>query len=160
MGVNVQAMVAMVVTSDFSTMAWALGAVRLAALGWAPTDVATAKAMVVLLLTAAGAVFAGEAAQRKATPAPMRLTAGLPSPPKHLRITTSEARAGRATHIFPLACGRLELGLWPCGRLEGKWLWMGTRSTTMMIAICFAFRPPSGSMRTIDFLHAGFLVIR
>ena len=58
MGANVQAMVAMVVTSDFSTMAWALGAVRLAALGWAPTDVATAKAMVVLLLTAAGAVFA------------------------------------------------------------------------------------------------------
>ena len=62
--------------------------------------------------------------------------------------------------VIPLACGRLELGLWPCGRLEGKWLWMGTRSTTMMIAICLAFRPPSGSMRTIDFLHAGFLVIR
>ena len=58
LGANVQAMVAMVVTSDFSTMAWALGAVRLGALGWAPTDVATARAMVVLLLTAAGAVFA------------------------------------------------------------------------------------------------------
>ena len=63
MGVNVQAMVAMVVTSDFSAMAWALGAVRLGALGWAPTGVATARAMVVavdslLLLTAARAVFA------------------------------------------------------------------------------------------------------
>ena len=58
MGANVQAMVAMVVTSDFSAMAWALGAVRLGALGWAPTGVATARAMVVavdslLLLTAA-----------------------------------------------------------------------------------------------------------
>ena len=29
----------------------------------------------------------------------------------------------------------------------------------MMIAICIAFRRPSGSMWTIDFLHAGFLVI-
>ena len=62
MGANVQAMVAMVVTSDFSAMAWALGAVRLGALGWAPTEVATARAMVVagdsLLLTAARAVFA------------------------------------------------------------------------------------------------------
>ena len=63
MGANVQAMVAMVVTSDFSAMAWALGAVRLGALGWAPTGVATARAMVVavdslLLLTAARAVFA------------------------------------------------------------------------------------------------------
>ena len=64
MRANVQAMVAMVVTSDFSPMAWALGAVRLGALGWAPTGVATARrAMVVavdslLLLTAARAVFA------------------------------------------------------------------------------------------------------
>ena len=62
MGANVQAMVAMVVTSDFSAMAWALGAVRLGALGWAPTGVATARAMVVavdsLLLTAAEGVFA------------------------------------------------------------------------------------------------------
>ena len=62
LGANVQAMVAMVVTSDFSAMAWALGAVRLRALGWAPTGVATARAMLVaansLLLNAAGAVFA------------------------------------------------------------------------------------------------------
>ena len=62
MGANVQAMVAMVVTSDFSAMAWALGAVRLGALGRAPTGMATARAMVVavdsLLLTAAGPVFA------------------------------------------------------------------------------------------------------
>ena len=53
----------MVGASDFSAMAWALGAVRLGALGWAPTGVATARAMVVavdslLLLTAARAVFA------------------------------------------------------------------------------------------------------
>ena len=52
----------MVGASDFSAMAWALGAVRLGALGWVPTGVATARAMVVavdsLLLTAAGAVFA------------------------------------------------------------------------------------------------------
>ncbi len=62
MGANVSAVVGASVTSDFSAMAWALGAVRLGALGWAPTGVATARAMVVaadsLLLTAAGAVFA------------------------------------------------------------------------------------------------------
>ena len=62
MGANVQAMVAMVVTSDFSAMAWALGAVRLGALGRAPTEVAKARAMVVavdsFLLTAAGAAIA------------------------------------------------------------------------------------------------------
>ena len=52
-------MVAMVVTSDFSPMAWALGAVRLGALGWAPTGVATARRAMLaavdslLLLTAA-----------------------------------------------------------------------------------------------------------
>ena len=66
MGANVQAMVAMVVTSDFSAMAWALGAVRLGTLGWAPMGVATARAMVVaaesLLLSAAGAVFAASRA--------------------------------------------------------------------------------------------------
>ena len=66
LGMNVQAMVAMVVTSDFWAMAWALGAVRLRALGWAPTDVATARAIVVavesLLLSAAGAVFAASRA--------------------------------------------------------------------------------------------------
>ena len=63
MGANVQAMVTIMVTSDLSAMAWALGAVRLGASGWAPTGVATARAMVVavdslLLLTAARAVFA------------------------------------------------------------------------------------------------------
>ena len=62
MGANVQAMVAMVVTSAFSAMAWALGAVRLGALGWAPTGVATARAMVVAVdsfsLTAGRAMFA------------------------------------------------------------------------------------------------------
>ena len=40
---------------------------------------------------------------------------------------------------------------WACGRLEGKLLWMGTRSTTTMVAIFSAFRRPFGSMRTIDF---------
>ena len=49
------------------------------------------------------------------------------------------------------------MGLWPSSAmvvapelLERKWHWMGTRSTTTMIAICSAFRRPSGSMRTID----------
>ena len=62
MGANVSAVVGASVTSGFSAMACALGAVRLGALGWAPTGVATARAMVVavdsLLLTAARAVFA------------------------------------------------------------------------------------------------------
>ena len=63
MGADVSAVVGASVTSGFSAMACALGAVRLGALGWAPTGVATARrAMVVaadaLLLTAAGAVFA------------------------------------------------------------------------------------------------------
>ena len=34
--------------------------------------------------------------------------------------------------------------------LERKLHWMGTSSTTTMIAISSAFRRPSGSMRTID----------
>ena len=59
---NLSAVVGASVTSGFSAMAWGLGAVRLGALGWAPTGVATARAMVVavdsLLLTAARAVFA------------------------------------------------------------------------------------------------------
>ena len=39
------------------------------------------------------------------------------------------------------------VGLWPWfALLEPKWLWMKTRSTTMMIAICFKIRRPSGSM--------------
>ena len=49
------------------------------------------------------------------------------------------------------------MGLWPSSAmvvalelLERKRHWMGTRSTTTMIAICSAFRRPSGSMRTID----------
>lgn len=63
--------------------------------------------------------------------------------------------------VIPLVCGCLELGLWPCGRLNTlvagpvavlgeKWLWIETRSTTRMIAICYAFRRLSGSMQTID----------
>ena len=63
MGADVSAVVGASVTSGFSAMACALGAVRLGALGRATTGVATARrAMVVaadaLLLTAAGAVFA------------------------------------------------------------------------------------------------------
>ena len=44
------------------------------------------------------------------------------------------------------------MGLWPSSAmvvplelLESNWLWMEGRSTTTMIAICFAFRLPSGS---------------
>ena len=51
------------------------------------------------------------------------------------------------------ACGRKEwMGLWPSSAmmlallLEPNWLRMGTRTTTTMIAICVAFRRPSGSM--------------
>ena len=63
--------------------------------------------------------------------------------------------------VIPLVCGCLELGLWPSGRLNTlvagplavlgeKWLWLQTRCTTRMIAICYAFRRLSGSMQTID----------
>ena len=63
--------------------------------------------------------------------------------------------------VIPLVCGCLELGLWPCGGLNTlvagpvavfgeKWLWMETRSTTTMMAICYACRRLSGSMQTID----------
>ena len=45
------------------------------------------------------------------------------------------------------------MGLWPSSAmvvalelLESNWLWMEARSTTTMIAICFAFRRPSGSL--------------
>jgi hypothetical protein len=39
------------------------------------------------------------------------------------------------------------VGMWPWfALLEPKWLWMKTRTTTMMIAICFKIRRPSGSM--------------
>ena len=54
------------------------------------------------------------------------------------------------------------IGLWPLSAmlvapklLERKWLWMETRSTTTMMAICYAFRRLSGSMhnRHCDVLH-------
>ncbi len=59
------------------------------------------------------------------------------------------ACGGVPVAVLSWACGRVGvwiqwwLGLWP---LERKWHWMGTRSTTTMIAICSAFRRPSGSM--------------
>ena len=56
------------------------------------------------------------------------------------------------------------MGLWPSSAmvvalelLESNWLWMEARSTTTMIAICFAFRRPSGSMafrsHQVFFMH-------
>ena len=69
-----------------------------------------------------------------------------------------EGRNAGPVTVIPV--GLLEIkwmGLWPSSEMlvalklpESKWLWMGTRSTTTMIAICSAFRRPSGSMRTID----------
>ena len=57
------------------------------------------------------------------------------------------------------------MGLWPSSAmvvalelLEREWHWMEAGSTTIMITICSAFRRPSRSMRTIDLLHAGFLI--
>ena len=52
--------------------------------------------------------------------------------------------------MWPSGCN----GCWACGRLEQKWIWMGTRTTTTIMAMCSAFRQPSGSIRTIDIAAA------
>ena len=57
------------------------------------------------------------------------------------------------------------MGLWPSSAImvalklpEPKWLWMGTRSTTTMIAICSAFHRPSAG--PVAVIPVGLLEIK